>query len=85
MVILMKLLFDILPVILFVIVYYLYDLYMATAVLMVTSVAQTIFYRIKHHKFETLHLITLSVVLPLGTATLLLQNELFINWKPTAI
>src|SRR5207237_5106529 len=81
----MKLLFDIFPVIVFVIAYYLYDLYTATAILIVTSILQVVFYRIRHHKFETLHLITLAVVIPLGSATLLLHNEMFIKWKPTVI
>jgi intracellular septation protein len=52
---------------------------------MLGSLLQVGIYWIQHKKFETLHLITLAIVMLLGSTTLLLHNELFIKWKPTAI
>jgi intracellular septation protein len=36
-------------------------------------------------KFKTMHIITAAVVLVLGTATLLLHDKRFIQWKPTVL
>lgn len=81
----MKLFFDLLPVILFVIIYKLYGIYYATAVMMVTYTIQVAGIWLKYRRLETWQLITLVCVLILGSATLLLHNDLFIKWKPTII
>ena len=81
----MKLLFDFFPILLFFIAYKLYNIYVATAVVMVASGAQVSGYWLKHRRFENMHLITLLLVMVLGSATLLFHNEIFIKIKPTAI
>lgn len=81
----MKLLFDFFPIFLFFIAFKWFGIYIATAVTMVGSLLQVSIYWLKHRKFEGLHLITLAIVVLLGGTTLLLHNELFIKWKPTAI
>ncbi len=81
----MKMLYDLFPVLLFFAAYKWQNIYTATAVLMLASLAQTIFHRLRHGRFETSHLITLVLVLIFGGATLLLHDELFIKWKPTVI
>lgn len=81
----MKLLFDFLPIFLFFIVYKFYGIYAATAVAMAASFIQVLFYRIKHGRFESMHVITFFSILILGGATLLLHNEIFIKWKPTIL
>lgn len=81
----MKLLFDFLPVLLFFIAYKVYDIYVATAVIIVASVIQVSWFWLKHHRVEKMHLITLVLVLILGGATLLLHNATFIYWKPTVV
>lgn len=81
----MKMLFDFFPVLLFFIIYQMYDIYVATAVLMAACFIQTIAYRIISGAFENSHIITLVLVSIFGSLTLILQNEIFIKWKPTAI
>jgi len=81
----MKLLFDFFPILLFFISFKLFGIYIATATTMAASIAQVGFYWLKHRRFETLHMITLIVVVLFGGSTLLLHNDLFIKWKPTAI
>jgi len=81
----MKMLFDFFPVALFFIVYKMFDIYVATAVLIAASAVQTFGHRIIKGRFENTHLITLVLVALFGGLTLALQDELFIKWKPTAI
>jgi len=81
----MKMFSDFLPVLLFFAAYKLYDIYVATAVLMVASLVQTLAHRLRTGAFERSHLITLALVVVFGGATLLLHDESFIKWKPTVI
>lgn len=81
----MKMLFDFLPILLFFIAFKFYGIYVATSVAMAASVIQTTGYWVKYKRFENMHLITMSLVVTLGAATLFLHNPLFIKWKPTAI
>ncbi|NKB46694.1 MAG: septation protein A [Legionellales bacterium] len=81
----MKLLFDFFPIALFFLVYQWVDIYAATAVAMIASVVQVSFYWFLHKRVEPMHLITLVLIILLGGATLILQNEWFIKWKPTVI
>ena len=81
----MKIFFDFLPIFLFFAAFKLYDIYVATVVAIVSSIIQVGFSRIKTGKFETMHLVTLGLILVLGGATLLLQDKRFIMWKPTLV
>lgn len=81
----MKMLFDFFPVVLFFIAYKTYDIYVATAVLIIACTVQTLAHRVVKGKFETSHVITLVLVALFGGLTLILQDEVFIKWKPTAI
>lgn len=81
----MKLLSDLLPVIFFFIVYKLYGIYAATAVLIIATVAQVGWQWFRHRHVERMPLITAVLVLVLGGATLLLQDETFVKWKPTVV
>ncbi|MFZ5593799.1 MAG: septation protein A [Pseudomonadota bacterium] len=81
----MKLLFDFLPILLFFAAYKFYDIYVATTVAIVASLLQVGYLWIKHRKVESMHLITLALVVVLGGATLLLHDETFIKWKPTGV
>ncbi|MFO1430866.1 MAG: septation protein A [Candidatus Competibacteraceae bacterium] len=81
----MKFLFDFLPVLLFFIVYKLYDIYVATAVLIVASLAQVAWLWLRHRRIEKMPLITALLVLLLGGATLLLHDDTFVKWKPTVV
>jgi len=81
----MKFLFDFFPVLLFFIAYKMYDIYVATAVLIIACFVQTMGHWAIHRRFEKSHVITLVLVSLFGGATLLLQDEMFIKWKPSVI
>ena len=81
----MKFLFDLFPILLFFVAYKMYDIYVATAVAIVASFVQVGLFWLKHRRFETNHLVTLAIIAILGTATLYLQDERFIKWKPTIV
>lgn len=73
------------PLLAFFLAFKLFDIYVATAVIMVAFVLQLIVHRVRTGKFKTLQLITTSVALGLGSATLLLHDKRFIQWKPTVL
>jgi len=81
----MKLLFDLFPVVLFFIAYKMYDIYTATAVIIVASIIQVGYFYFKNKRVEKMHVITLALILVLGGLTLILQDENFIKWKPTIV
>ncbi len=81
----MKVLVDFFPILLFFIAYKLYDIYTATAVAIVASVIQVAYFWFKNKKVENMHLITLAIIVVFGGATLILEDELFIKWKPTVV
>ncbi len=81
----MKILADFFPIILFFIVYKLYNIYAATASAIVVSFLQVTIYWVKFRKVDRMQLITLALVVVLGGATLLLHKEIYIKWKPTIL
>lgn len=81
----MKFLFDFFPILLFFIAYKVYGIYVATAVAIAASFIQVGAHWVKHKKFENSHLITLVILVLFGGATLILQDEMFIKWKPSVL
>ena len=81
----MKFLFDMFPVILFFVAFKLYGIYEATAVAIAASFAQIGWVWFRHRKVEPMLWVSLGVIAVFGGATLLLQNETFIKWKPTVL
>jgi intracellular septation protein len=81
----MKLLFDFFPILLFFITYKFFDIYAATAVAIGASFLQVGISWFKTRKIELMHIVTLGIIVVFGGATLYLQDELFIKWKPTVI
>lgn len=80
----MKLLVDFLPIVLFFIAHKLHGIYVATGVMMVATLAQVAWLRWRGG-LETLHKVTLVLVLLFGALTLALQDDRFIKWKPTVL
>ena len=81
----MKILIDFFPILLFFGAYKMYDIYLATGVLMAATVVQMgIIYSIDR-KLQMLHKITLVLVVGFGALTLALHDERFIKWKPTVL
>ncbi len=81
----MKALSDFFPVLLFFAVYKWQGIYAATATLMAATLAQALWHKARHGRFERMHLVTLALVAVFGGATLALHDETFIKWKPTVI
>jgi len=81
----MQILLDFLPIALFFMAYKTAGLYMATAVAMIASFVQVFYTRYKTGAFQKISLFSLALICLLGGATLLLKNEMFIKWKPTAV
>lgn len=81
----MKFLFDFAPILLFFMAYKAFDIYIATAVAIVASFLQVALFWWQHHRIETMHIVTLVLIVVFGGATLILQDELFIKWKPTIL
>lgn len=86
----MKLFLDFLPVILFFVAYKMHDdphrgMLVATAVIIVATAVQVAITWLRNRKVERMPLVTLALVVVFGGATLLLEDEIFIKWKPTVV
>lgn len=81
----MKQLFEFFPILLFFIAFKLYDIYVATAVVIVATVLQVGYTWFRYHKVETMQWITLGLIVVMGGATILLHDEQFIKWKLSII
>jgi intracellular septation protein len=73
------------PLIVFFIVFKLKDIYWATGSLMVVCTAVMFIHRFRTGRYKPMHVITAAVLWVLGTATLLLHDKRFIQWKPTVL
>jgi intracellular septation protein len=81
----MKQLFEFLPVLLFFAAFKLYDIYVATMVMMGATLIQVALDLILHRKVETMRWITLALVVVMGGATLYLHDVKYIKWKLSII
>jgi intracellular septation protein len=81
----MKLLADLFPVILFFIAYQLFDIYVATATAILAAALQVAYNKLRHGKVETMHWVTLGLLVVFGGLTLVLHDPTFIKWKPTVV
>ncbi|MCL2310285.1 MAG: septation protein A [Proteobacteria bacterium] len=80
----MSLLIDFFPLLLFFVVFKVYDIFAATAVAIAASVIQ-IAYLYWRRKLGAVHWLSLAVIAIFGGATLLLHDEAFIKWKPSVL
>ncbi len=81
----MKLLFDLFPVILFFIAFKTFDIYVATTAAIAATVAQIAWTKWRHGKVDVMLWVSFAIIAVFGGATLLLQDETFIKWKPTVL
>jgi intracellular septation protein len=75
---------DYLPLILFFVAFKWQGIYVATAVAIVASVVQIAYFKARG-KVSAVHWLSLAIIGVFGGATLLLQDETFIKWKPTVL
>jgi intracellular septation protein len=80
----MQLLADYFPLLLFFIAFKLQGIYVATAVAIAASVMQIAWFAYRG-KVSPVHWLSLAIIGIFGGATLLLQDETFIKWKPTVL
>jgi intracellular septation protein len=71
------------PLVAFMAAYYLRDLYFATAVLMAAMLLLLAADWLLTRRLPRMHLLSTLLVLVFGSATLILRNAQFIQWKPT--
>jgi intracellular septation protein len=81
----MKFLFDIFPVVVFFVVFKLYGIYPATAAAIAATMVQVAWSWWRHRKVDNMLWVTLGIIVVFGGATLLLQDETFIKWKPSVL
>ena len=79
----MQVLIELAPLAAFFVAYRLWGLYSATAVLMVAMVALLLVDLLRERRIPPMHGLAAGLYFVLGTATLLLHNQRFIQWKPT--
>jgi intracellular septation protein len=81
----MKQVFEFFPVLLFFAAYKLYDIYIATMVMIVATLVQVAIDLVLHRKVETMRWITLALVVVMGGATIYLHDEQYLKWKLSII
>ena len=81
----MKFLFDLFPILLFFIAFKFWGIFVATAVAIAGTFAQIGWVWWRYRKVDTMLWVSLVIVTVFGGATLLLQDETFIKWKPTVL
>ena len=81
----MKFLFDLFPVVLFFVAFKLADIYVATAVAIAATIVQVTWLKVRGKRVDMMLWASLAIIVVFGGATLLLQDETFIKWKPTVL
>lgn len=81
----MKLLLDFFPIVLFFAAFKVWDIYVATGVAIVATIAQIAWLRYSTGKVEPMQWLSLGIIVVFGGATILAHDEAFIKWKPTVL
>jgi intracellular septation protein len=80
----MQLIADYFPLLLFFVAFKWQGIYVATAVAIAASVAQIVWFYWRG-KVSAVHWLSFAIIVVFGGATLLLQDDTFIKWKPTVL
>lgn len=81
----MKLLLDFFPIVLFFAAFKVWDIYVATGVAIVATIAQIAWLKYSAGKVEPMQWLSLGIIVVFGGATILAHDETFIKWKPTVL
>jgi intracellular septation protein len=81
----MKLLFDFFPLILMFAAYKMFDIYVATSVAIVATIAQVVYLKARGKKVEPMMWVGLGIIVMAGGATIIFKDEMFIKLKPTVL
>jgi len=80
-----KFLLDYAPALLFFAAYFVWDIYVATVVLIVAAIALVLVYRLWQGHWHKSHLVVAVLATVLGGLTLAIHDPAFIKFKPTAV
>jgi intracellular septation protein len=81
----MKFLLDFFPILLFFVAYKLWGIYWATGIAIGASAVQLSWLWWRGRRIETMHLVTLALLVVFGGLTLALRDPIFVMWKPTLV
>jgi intracellular septation protein len=81
----MKFLFDFFPIVLFFVAFKFAGIYVATAVAIAATFVQVGWLKLRKKPIHPMLWASLGIIVVFGGATLFLQNETFIKWKPTVL
>jgi intracellular septation protein len=81
----MKILYDLLPIVLFFVAFKIAGIYVATAVAIAASVIQIAWLKLRGKRVEGMQWAGLLIIVVFGGMTLVLQDESFIKLKPTIL
>ena len=81
----MKFFFDLLPVLAFFVAFQIAGIYAATAVAIATTFVQVAWLKLRGKRVDAMLWASLVIIVVFGGATLILQDETFIKWKPTVL
>ncbi|HXD06404.1 MAG TPA: septation protein A [Burkholderiaceae bacterium] len=81
----MKFLFDLLPVLAFFVAFQVAGIYAATAVAIATTFVQVVWLKLRGKRVDAMLWASFVIIVVFGGATLVLQDETFIKWKPTVL
>jgi len=77
----MKQLFEFFPIVLFFIAYKLYDIYVATEVMIIATAAGVTMAWFRYRQVTAMQWITFLLAIVMGGATIYLHDERFLKWK----
>ena len=81
----MKQILDLAPAVVFFVAYYLGDIYIATAAVIVALFAVVALYGVLERRLHKMHLTAALLALVLGGLTLYVRDPLFIKFKPSVV
>src|SRR5437763_15036938 len=81
----MKFLFDVFPVVLFFVAFKLFGIYAATSAAIAATIVQVSWLKLRGRRVDLMLWASFAIIVLFGGATLLLQDETFIKWKPTVL
>ncbi|WP_295434519.1 inner membrane-spanning protein YciB [uncultured Thiodictyon sp.] len=81
----MKILFDLLPIVLFFVVYKFAGIYWATGSAIAAAALQVAWIWWREHRVDKLLLATLGLIVVFGGLTIALRDPIFVMWKPTLV
>jgi len=81
----MHAIFEYLPLVIFFIIYKVFDIYWATASLIATSALQILYYLVKRQPVPTRNWVFFGLIAVFGGLTIFLHDDAFLKWKVTLI